>query len=121
LFQISSTIALTLGIMSPVILVGGLADFYSGFVLRFVGANGAQTKTWNIFAALYGVRFGGAPPFILPRAGAVIGLFLYQSRNGFSLKTTLLWTIIMAAALNVFSHSELQWLSLVISLSLLYG
>src|SRR2546426_2211808 len=121
LFQFCSTLALSLGFLSPLIIQGGLGDFYSGFVLRFVGASGAQTRTWNIFAALYGIRFGGTSPFIVPLAILVIGLFFYQSRRGFSLKTSLLWTIVMAAVLNVFSQSEPQWLSWMIAPSILYG
>jgi len=121
LIQVGSTIGLSLGVMSPVVLEGGINDFYSGFVLRFVGASGAQTKTWNIFAALFGVRFGGASPFIVPVAVGLMGLFLYQSRRGFSLKTTLLWALVLAAALNIFSQSEPQWLSWLIAPTILYG
>jgi len=120
-FQLCSTAALGFVVLSPIAFQDGLSDFYSGFILRVVGANGAQTRTWNIFASLYGVSFGGASPIIVPVAILITGSFLYQNRKGFSPKTTMLWTIVMAAGMNIFSQSEPQWISWLIAPTIMYA
>src|SRR3989454_9242185 len=46
-------------------LQSGLQDFYAGFVLRFLGLSGAQTRAYNVVTALPGLKLTGTNPFAL--------------------------------------------------------
>src|SRR5438445_1701540 len=62
--QLATFIGLTFLTFTPY-LQSGLQDFYSGFVLRFVGLSGAQTRAYNVVAALSGLRFTVPSSFAL--------------------------------------------------------
>jgi hypothetical protein len=114
-------VGLTLLTFAPY-LGAGLQDFYVGFVLRFLGLSGAQTRAYNVVAALSGLRFSGSSPFVFLGLGAVaVGFIFHAKRSGFSLQPLLLWSIVAAVWLVVFSQSEPQWLSWLIPTSILYA
>lgn len=101
---------------------GGLQDFYTGFVLRFVGLSGARTRTYNVITVLSGTRFGGTPPYVWGGLGLAVLLFLIQRRRELSsMPSMLLASTVAGVALNIFSQSEPQWLSWLIPLSILYA
>ena len=103
-------------------LQSGLQDFYAGFVLRFLGLSGAQTRAYNVVAALSGLKFTGTSPFAFLGIGAVAVLFILHARKSeFSLRSLLLWSIVAAVWLDIFSQSEPQWLSWLIPMSILYA
>jgi hypothetical protein len=103
-------------------LFAGLQNFFVGFVLRFVGLSGAQTQTYNIFAALFSARFGGTSPFIGFAMVGVVGLFVFRANRSRDLSQTILsWSIVSAVVLQIFSQAAPQWLSWVIPLTLLYA
>src|SRR6266566_228230 len=60
-------------------LGAGLQDFYVGFVLRFLGLSGAQTRAYDIFAIFSGARFTGSSPLIWLGVGAIAILFVLHS------------------------------------------
>ena len=100
----------------------GLQDFYVGFVLRFLGGSGALSRSYNIIAAFSGLRFTGSSPFAWVAGAAVIGAFVINRRRSTSsLKSLLLWSIVAAVSLNIFTQSQPQWLSWLIPLSILYA
>jgi len=103
-------------------LGAGLQDFYVGFVLRFLGLSGAQTRAYNVVAALSGLRFAGSSPFVFFGLAAVaVPFVLHSVKWGFSLQPLLLWSIVAAVWLDIFSQSEPQWLSWLIPMSILYA
>ncbi|TMI20178.1 hypothetical protein E6H31_10135 [Candidatus Bathyarchaeota archaeon] len=119
--QLATFTGLTFLTFTPY-LQSGLQDFYSGFVLRFVGLSGAQTRAYNVVAALSGLRFTGTSPFAFLGIGAIAVLFILQARKSeFSLRSLLLWSIVAAVWLDIFSQSEPQWLSWLIPMSILYA
>ena len=119
--QIGSAIGLTTLTFAPYI-GNGLQDFYVGILLRFLGLSGALTRGYDIIAIFSGARFAGSSPFIYVGAGAIAILFVFHLRRSRSpLQVLLLWSIVGAVALNLFSQSEPQWLSWPIPLSILYA
>jgi hypothetical protein len=99
-----------------------LQDFYVGILLRFLGLSGALTRSYDIIAIFSGTRFAGSSPFIYLGVGAIAILFVFHLRRSQSpLQVLLLWSIVGAVALNLFSQSEPQWLSWPIPLSILYA
>ncbi len=101
---------------------GGIADFYTGFVLRFAGLGGAQSRAYNIFAIVSGARFGGSTPYIWILGGLVAALFILRRRGGAPIFHSALQASIVAAIfLSIFSQSGPQWLSWLIPLSILYA
>ena len=101
----------------------GLQDFYVGFVLRFLGGSGALSRSYNIVAAFSGLRFTGSSPFVWLAGAVVLVAFVVDRRRGSGdiLKPLLLWSIIAAVSLDIFSQSQPQWLSWLIPLSILYA
>jgi len=119
--QLATFIGLTFLAFTPY-LQSGLRDFYSGFVLRFLGLSGAQTRAYNVVAALSGLRFTGTSPLAFLGIGAIAVLFILHARKSeFSLRSLLLWSIVAAVWLDIFSQSEPQWLSWLIPMSILYA
>jgi len=119
--HLTTGVSLTTLVFIPY-LQTGLENFYTGFVLRFLGLGGGQTRNYNILAVFSGARFGGASPYVWLAVGSVVVLFLYQRRRGTPiLQSTLLCAILAAVALDIFSQSEPQWLSWLIPTSLLYS
>jgi hypothetical protein len=113
--------SLTLIVFLPY-LATGLEDFFAGSILRFAGLSGVESRGYNALAVLSGARFSGFSPFVWPAMGLVAGSFVFQSlRKAISLPTMLLWTIVAAVLLSVFSQSAPQWLSWPIPLSILYA
>jgi hypothetical protein len=120
-FQVATAAGLTVLTFAPY-FQSGLADFFVGFVLRFVGLSGAKSRAYDVFAVLDGTRFAGSTPFIWFGVASVGVLFILQvRRSGSSLRPILLWSIVGAVTLNIFSQSEPQWLSWPIPLTLLYA
>ncbi len=121
-FQVVVACSVLLVEFAPVAIQGGIQSFISGFVLRFVGFSGAQTRTWNIFSSLQAARFRGASPYITVAMISVLILFVIQSKKAPSvLVPTVRWSLVAAILLNIFSQSEPQWLSWIIPLSLIYA
>lgn len=119
--QLAAAIGLT-GLSFAPYLGAGLQDFYVGFVLRFVGLSGAKTRAYNILAIFSGTLFPGSSPYVLLAMGVVTIMFVLHVRKSRSLfQSILLWSIVAAVALNIFSQSEPQWLSWPIPLSILYA
>src|SRR3989475_5558742 len=105
-------------------LQSGLRDFYVGFVLRFLGGSGALSRSYNIVAAFSGLRFTGSSPLVWLAGVVVVSAFVFNRRRGSGssiLKTLLLWSIVAAVSLDIFSQSQPQWLSWLIPLSILYA
>src|SRR5437867_4133429 len=102
---------------------GGLENFYVGFVLRFLGGSGALSRSYGIIAAFSGLRFTGSTPLIwLAGAVVVLAFIIDRRRSQRSMpKTLLLWSIVAAVSLDIFTQAEPQWLSWVIPLSILYA
>ncbi|HYY92692.1 MAG TPA: hypothetical protein VE955_11960, partial [Candidatus Dormibacteraeota bacterium] len=100
-----------------------LENFYVGFVLRFLGGSGALSRSYNIIANLSGLRFAGSSPIVWLAGAIVISAFLIDRRKnkGSILKPLVLWSLVAAVSLDVFSQSQPQWLSWLIPLSILYG
>jgi hypothetical protein len=121
LLQLAIAASVTFVVFIPY-LQGGLQDFYTGFVLRFIGLGGGQTRVYNIIAVLSGTRFGGTSPYVWGGLGVAILLFLFARRRVSSvLPSMLLATSVAAIVLNVFSQSEPQWASWLVPLSILYS
>src|SRR5713101_5124179 len=101
----------------------GLQDFYVGFVLRFLGGSGALSRSYNIVAAFSGLRFTGSSPLVWLGGVVVVSAFVFNRRRGSGpiLKSLLLWSIVAAVSLDIFSQSQPQWLSWLIPLSILYA
>src|SRR5437867_4921771 len=101
----------------------GLQDFYVGFVLRFLGGSGALSRSYNIIAAFSGLRFTGSSPLAWVAGAAVMGAFVInrKRRSAPPLKPLLLWSIVAAVSLDIFTQSQPQWLSWLIPLSILYA
>ncbi len=101
----------------------GLQDFYVGFVLRFLGGSGALSRSYNIIAAFSGLRFTGSSPLAWVAGAAVMGAFVIdrKGRSASTLKSLLLWSIVAAVSLDIFTQSQPQWLSWLIPLSILYA
>ena len=119
--QLAAAIGLT-GLSFVPYLGAGLQDFYVGFVLRFVGLSGAKTRAYDILAIFSGTGFAGSSPYVLLGMGVVMIMFVLQIRKSKSLFTSmLLWSIVAAVTLDIFSQSEPQWLSWPIPLSILYA
>ncbi len=122
LVQIAIIGSFTVATFAPILIQGGLQNFLSGFLLRFLGLSGAQTRSWNIFASIQGTTFGGAPPYIWLAYAAVPVVFLIQRRTTTStLLPVLVASIFAAILLNIFSQAEPQWLSWPIPLTLMYA
>ena len=120
-FQIGTAIGLTTLTFAPYI-GNGLQDFYVGILLRFLGFSGALTRGYDIIAIFSGSRFAGSSPFIYLGAGATAIFFVFHLRRSQSpLQVLLLWSIVGAVTLNLFSQFEPQWLSWPIPLSILYA
>ena len=102
---------------------GGLENFYVGFVLRFLGGSGALSRSYGIIAAFSGLRFTGSTPLIWLAGAVVVSAFMIDRRRSqrSMLKTLLLWGIVAAVSLDIFTQAEPQWLSWVIPLSILYA
>ncbi len=102
---------------------GGLENFYVGFVLRFLGGSGALSRSYGIIAAFSGLRFTGSTPLIWLAGAVVVSAFIIDRRRSdrSMLKTLLLWSIVAAVSLEIFTQAEPQWLSWVIPLSILYA
>ena len=120
--QLGAASGLSLLTLAPY-LQSGLQDFYVGFVLRFLGGSGALSRSYNIVAAFSGLRFTGSSPFVWLAGAVVLVAFVVDRRRGSGdiLKPLLLWSIIAAVSLDIFSQSQPQWLSWLIPLSLLYA
>jgi len=122
LSQIAIAGSLGAATLAPIVAQGGLQNFLSGFLLRFLGLSGGQTRTLNIFASIQGTTFGGAPPYIWLAYAAVPVVFLIQRRKTTSVLIPVLEASIIAAILlNIFSQAEPQWLSWPIPLALMYA
>jgi hypothetical protein len=121
IFQVTSGVSLAIVVFLPY-LQNGLQNFYTGFVLRFFGLGGVQSRNYNTLVVFSGLRFGGTSPFVWLAVGSVLALFLYLRHSRISiLQSSLLCTSLAAITLYLFSQSEPQWLSWVIPLSLLYS
>jgi len=108
--------------LAPIVMQGGQQNFISGFILRFLGVSGAQTRNYSIFSALLGTSFGGAPPYIWIAVIIVALTFLVTIRRTSSLFVPVLLSSTLGAIfLNIFSQSEPQWLSWPIPLALMYA
>jgi len=120
--QLGAASGLSLLTLAPY-LQSGLQDFYVGFVLRFLGGSGALSRSYNIVAAFSGLRFTGSSPLVWLAGAVVLVAFVVDRRRGSGaiLKPLLLWSIIAAVSLDVFSQSQPQWLSWLIPLSILYA
>jgi len=121
-FQLGLFGLISLVVLAPIVFQGGVQNFFSGFALRFLGLSGAQTRTWNFFAAIQGTRYGGAPPFIWLAYISVPIAFVLQIRKIRSAFLPVLQlSVIGAVLLNIFSQAEPQWLSWPIPLALMYA
>src|SRR5881397_632642 len=101
----------------------GLENFYVGFVLRFLGGSGALSRSYNIIANSFGLRFTGSSPLVWVAGAVVLLAFIIDRRRSQRSmpKTLLLWSIVAAVSLDIFTQAEPQWLSWVIPLSILYA
>ena len=102
----------------------GLENFYVGFVLRFLGGSGALSRSYNIIANSFGLRFTGSSPLVWVAGAVVLSGFVIdrvRRNHGPILKPLVLWSILAAVFLDLFSQSQPQWLSWLIPLSILYG
>ncbi len=121
-FQLGLFGLISLVVLAPIIFQGGIQNFFSGFALRFLSLSGAQTRTWNFFAAVQGTMYGGAPPFIWLAYISIPVAFVMQIRKtASSFLPMLQLCVIGAVLLNVFSQGEPQWLSWPIPLALMYA
>lgn len=111
-------------VLSPVFLFGGLQPFLQVIVYRFVGLS---SGTGGTHYGLLGEIFKASPSEILPTlpvAAALICVgYSYESYKSEQSSTLLLvkWTLVAAFAFNLFSASEPQWLSWLVTLGILYG
>lgn len=120
--QLGATTGLSLLTLAPY-FQSGIQDFYVGFVLRFLGGSGALSRSYNIVAALSGLRFTGSSPLVWVAGLVVLAAFVIdrKKRSESILKPLLLWSIVAAVSLDIFSQSQPQWLSWLIPLSILYA
>src|SRR5437867_2682833 len=120
--QLGAASGLSLLTLAPY-LQSGLQNFYVGFVLRFLGGSGALSRSYNIVAAFSGLRFTGSSRLVWLAGAVVLVAFVVDRRCGSGpiLKSLLLWSIVAAVSLDIFSQSQPQWLSWLIPLSILYA
>ena len=132
-FQILSGAIVAGAIMLPVVFVGGIQVFLVGFLLRFVGLGDSVQGYYNynpLGILLAGSRSGAASPSIIPGVGLqAVALFLFlayliEARHFRAISLTVLakWVLIGAILLNIFApKGEVEWLSWVIPLGIVYG
>jgi hypothetical protein len=124
--QIAAAIIIAIGVLIPVVLVGGFREFLVGFLLRYVGLGDSVQGYFNYNPL--GIFIGPALSIIKVQAIVLflVIAFVVESRR-FAYATTTLtsivkWSFIGVIALNIFAlNGEVEWLSWIIPLGIVYG